>query len=135
MTTRLSDLTTLRVGGPARELVVAEDEAALVDAVRTADLAGTPVLVLAGGSNVLVGDDGFDGTVVLVRSTGVRTESDSCGGAWVSVAAGESWDGLVARAVRDLMMGLVQAFPAERGRLEVAKMLVMGAAQPQFGVK
>jgi len=41
----------------------------------------------------------------------------------------------VARAVRDLIMGLVQAFPAERGRLEVAKMLVLGAGQPQFGVK
>ncbi len=106
MTTRLSDLTTLRVGGPARELVVAEDETALVDAVRTADAAGTPVLVLAGGSNVLVGDDGFDGTVVLVRSTGVRTESDTCGGAWVSVAAGESWDGLVARAVREGWNGI-----------------------------
>ncbi len=44
-------------------------------------------------------------------------------------------DNPVARAVRDLIMGLVQAFPAERGRLEVAKMLVLGAGQPQFGVK
>jgi alkylation response protein AidB-like acyl-CoA dehydrogenase len=41
----------------------------------------------------------------------------------------------IARAVRDIVMGLVQAFPAERGRLEVAKMLVLGAGQPQFGVK
>ena len=42
--------------------------------------------------------------------------------------------GPIARAIRDLSMGLVQAFPAERGRLEAAKMVVTGQAQNQFGV-
>lgn len=106
MTTRLADLTTLRVGGPARDLVVADDEAALVAAVRDADATGTPALLVAGGSNLLVADDPVEQTVVLVRTRGVVVEADSCGGAWVTAAAGETWDGLVARAVAEGWSGI-----------------------------
>jgi UDP-N-acetylmuramate dehydrogenase len=95
----LSALTTLRLGGPACELVEARDEQALVEAVATADAEGRPVLVVAGGSNVVVADEGLPGRVVLVRTSGVHVESDLCGGAMVRVAAGEDWDRLVARAV------------------------------------
>lgn len=106
MTTRLADLTTLRVGGPARDLVVADDEAALVAAVRDADATGTPALLVAGGSNLLVADDPLEQTVVLVRTRGVVVEADSCGGAWVTAAAGETWDALVARAVAEGWSGI-----------------------------
>ena len=57
----LAPCTTLRLGGPARPLVEATTEAELVEAVRGADAAGEPVLVLAGGSNVVIADAGFDG--------------------------------------------------------------------------
>src|SRR3954470_14035369 len=67
---RLADLTTLRVGGPARRIVTATTGAELVEAVTAADAAGEPVLVLGGGSNVLVADEGFPGTVVRLRSRG-----------------------------------------------------------------
>ena len=97
----LADLTTLRLGGPARELVRAGTEDALLDAVRTADAAGTPLLLVAGGSNLVVADDGFDGTVVRIATRGVAVEQDTCGGAVVTVAAGEPWDPFVARAVGD----------------------------------
>lgn len=43
--------------------------------------------------------------------------------------------GVVARGLRDLSMGLVQAFPAEKGRLEAASLLVSGAESTQFGAK
>jgi UDP-N-acetylmuramate dehydrogenase len=102
----LAELTTLRVGGPARRVVVAEDEATLVEAVRTADDSGVPALVVAGGSNLVVGDDGYPGTVVLVRTRGITTEADTCGGAWVTAAAGEPWDALVARAVAERWAGI-----------------------------
>ena len=101
----LADHTTLRVGGPAREFVSAETEADLVEAVREADEAGRPVLVLGGGSNLLVDDAGFDGRVVAVRTTGVRADADACGGAVVRVAAGESWDALVERSVEEGWIG------------------------------
>lgn len=97
----LSDHTTLRVGGPARVWLEPETEADLVDAVRSADEAGEPVLVLGGGSNVVVADAGFDGTVVHTgRLRGIRSEDvAACSGAFVEVAAGEPWDGFVAATV------------------------------------
>jgi UDP-N-acetylmuramate dehydrogenase len=99
---RLADHTTLRLGGPARTWVRATTEQALVDAVRRADEAAEPVLVLAGGSNLVVADEGFAGTVVEVATTGITSDladdEPSCGGAVVRVAAGESWDTFVATA-------------------------------------
>ena len=102
----LADHTTLRLGGPAREVVHARTEQELLDAVRTADESGTPLLLVAGGSNLVVGDAGFDGTVVLVETSGVEPVQDSCGGAVVTVAAGESWDAFVERAVQEGWIGV-----------------------------
>ncbi len=96
----LSGLTTLRLGGPARRLVTVASERELIDAVRGADAAGEGLLVLGGGSNVVVGDDGFPGTVVRIATRGIRVESDDdCSGATVAVAAGEPWDDVVGHAV------------------------------------
>lgn len=98
----LSEHTTLRLGGPAARWVRATTEAELVDAVSAADAAGEPLLVLGGGSNLVVADAGFPGTVVEVATRGVETDDTgdaSCGGAMVTVAAGETWDDLVALAV------------------------------------
>ena len=103
---RLSDRTTLRLGGPAADWVRATTEQELVDAVSEADRSGRPVLLLGGGSNLVVADDGFDGLVVEIATTGVEVEGDSCGGAMVTVAAGESWDALVARAVDNGWIGI-----------------------------
>ena len=80
----------------------ATTEAELIEAVSAADAAGEPVLVLAGGSNLVVGDDGFAGTVVEVGTRGITTDVEddiSCGGVLVTAAAGEAWDDLVALAV------------------------------------
>lgn len=102
----LAPLTTLRLGGPARRLVVVEQEDELVEAVAGADRLGEPVLVLGGGSNVVIGDEGFDGTVVLVSTRGVEADVSDCAGATVRVAAGEPWDELVARSVAAEWVGL-----------------------------
>jgi UDP-N-acetylmuramate dehydrogenase len=92
--------TTMRVGGPATRMVVVETPDELVDAVREVDDADEPLLVMGGGSNLVVSDAGFDGTVVKVATRGVDVDSlDQCGGANVTVAAGEDWDGFVALAV------------------------------------
>jgi UDP-N-acetylmuramate dehydrogenase len=103
----LAGLTTMRVGGPAARLVTAETTDELVDAVREVDDADEPLLVLSGGSNLVVADAGFPGTVVRVATSGVSVESaDLCGGVMVRVAAGEDWDGLVARAVAEGWSGV-----------------------------
>jgi UDP-N-acetylmuramate dehydrogenase len=103
----LAPLTTLRVGGPARALVTVTSEAELVAAVRDADASGSPLLVLGGGSNLLVADAGFDGTVVQVATRGVRLlQRDWCGGVMLQVAAGEPWDDLVAHTVEQGWAGI-----------------------------
>jgi UDP-N-acetylmuramate dehydrogenase len=91
----LADLTTLRLGGPADRLVEARTEAELVEAVR----AGA-ALVLAGGSNVVIADEGVPGTVVLVRTRGIERDGER-----LTVAAGEDWDPVVARCVADGLQG------------------------------
>jgi UDP-N-acetylmuramate dehydrogenase len=68
----LADHTTLHLGGPARRFVRAGTEADLIDAVRAADAAGEPLLILGGGSNLVVADRGFDGTVIQVATTGMH---------------------------------------------------------------
>ena len=98
---RLADLTTLRLGGPARRLVAATTEDEVVACVREADAAGEPLLVLAGGSNVVVADEGFPGTVVHVLTSGDERDGDT-----LTVQAGEPWDPLVERAVRDGLAGI-----------------------------
>ena len=101
----IAPLTTLRLGGPARRLVEAATQEELVAIVRACDAAGEPVLVLAGGSNVVVADEGFDGTVVLVRTGGARRRRVG-ERALVTVQAGESWDDLVAAVVDDGLAGI-----------------------------
>jgi len=102
----LSELTTLRLGGPPRRLVDATTEDDLVAHVREADDAGEPVLVLAGGSNVVVADDGFSGTVVRVLTRGVEESLRSDGRVWLDVAAGEEWDALVTACVEHGLAGV-----------------------------
>lgn len=115
MSPALKDHTTLRLGGPAREWVTATSEQELVEAVGDADSRGVPVLVLGGGSNLVVADAGFDGRVVEVATTGISPDVDdcddgvgggACGGVMVRVAAGEVWDDLVATAVDKGWVGI-----------------------------
>lgn len=103
----IAPLTTMRVGGPAARLVTVETTDELVDAVREVDDADEPLLVVSGGSNLVVADEGFPGTVVHVATRGVQIESrDACSGATVRVAAGEPWDELVCRAVGEGWSGI-----------------------------
>ena len=111
----LRDHTTFRLGGPAQHFYAVDSEADFVSAVQRADEAGTAVLVLGGGSNLVVADDGFAGVVVAVATRGIAADlSDcdptsygaTCGGVSVTVAAGEPWDDFVARCVREGWVGV-----------------------------
>jgi UDP-N-acetylmuramate dehydrogenase len=90
----LAPLTTLRLGGPAAKVVEAHSDEEVVEAVRACDRAGEPVLILAGGSNVVIADEGFAGTVVRVLTRGIDRD-----GTALDVAAGEPWDDVVAGSV------------------------------------
>jgi UDP-N-acetylmuramate dehydrogenase len=106
----LSAHTTLGLGGPANRLAEAGTQEQIVTAVREADAAGEPVLVLGGGSNLVVADAGFAGTVVRIASQGISiSRNETVGGqpaVVMSVAAGEPWDRLVSRSVAEGLAGL-----------------------------
>src|SRR6266436_1968586 len=105
----LSQYTTLGLGGPAKSFVTATTDDELIAAVRAADAAGDPVLVLGGGSNLVIADEGFPGTVVHVATRGVTYDRDrdrDRDGVEVAVAAGENWDDVAAATVADGLAGL-----------------------------
>ncbi|WP_026877523.1 UDP-N-acetylmuramate dehydrogenase [Jiangella gansuensis] len=131
----LAALTTLRLGGPAKRVVEATTEDELVAAVRDADERGEPVLLVGGGSNLVVADSGFDGTVVRVATRGVEADTSAscdsgalaaCGGILVSAAAGESWDDLVAYAVDQEWSG-IEALSGIPGLVGATPMQNVGA--------
>ncbi|WP_172191419.1 UDP-N-acetylmuramate dehydrogenase [Actinomyces faecalis] len=98
--TTLAELTTMRVGGPVGEYVEATTEAEMIDAVRQADDAGRPLLVIGGGSNIVASDAGFDGLVLRDSRQEVSLLADDrCGGVEISATAGTTWDDLVRQAV------------------------------------
>jgi UDP-N-acetylmuramate dehydrogenase len=97
----LAALTTLRLGGPARDLVTVTDDAQIPELVRDTG----PVLVLAGGSNVVISDEGFAGTVLLLRTRGFRPVPEA-DGVNLTLAAGEPWDDVVARTVAEGWSGI-----------------------------
>ncbi|HEX4249897.1 MAG TPA: UDP-N-acetylmuramate dehydrogenase [Pseudonocardia sp.] len=117
----LAELTTLRLGGPAQRLVRAGSTEAVVDAVRAADADGEPLLVLGGGSNLVVADAGVPGTTVWVASAGRSVERTPDGGGLLTVAAGEDWDGVVAGSLADGLGGLecLSGIPGRAGAVPV----------------
>ena len=94
----LGPLTTLKLGGRARRMALVGEEEEVVEALRDAEAKGEQVLVLGGGSNVVIADAGFDGLVLRIASRGVRMELED-GGVRVEAAAGEDWEPLVQRCV------------------------------------
>ena len=101
----LAPLTTLELGGEARHLVDAADEAAIVEALAWAEARGLPVLILGGGSNVVIADRGWDGLVIRIATRGRRFE-EAGGVVTLTAAAGEPWDDVVADAVARSLAGL-----------------------------
>lgn len=91
----LSELTTLHVGGPAKATVFATTEAELISTLTACDATGEPLLIVGGGSNIVVSDEGFDGTVIVIRTEGNSYEIDACSGGTLQVAAGVDWDEFV----------------------------------------
>ncbi|MHB9859773.1 UDP-N-acetylmuramate dehydrogenase [Streptomyces sp. YIM S03343] len=97
----LAPLTTFRLGGPATRLVTATSDAEVIDAVREADDSGTPLLIIGGGSNLVIADKGFAGTALVVATKGFALD-----GTRLELAAGEVWTDAVTRTVEAGLAGI-----------------------------
>ena len=102
--TEFRELTTLRVGGPAATLIEAADRDALIAGALRAWGEPEDWMVLGGGSNLVVSDDGFDGNVLRVANRGIDRATD--GVPRIRVEAGEPWDAVVAFAVDNGLAGI-----------------------------
>jgi UDP-N-acetylmuramate dehydrogenase len=96
-----AELTTMRVGGPIEQLLVATTTEHALDLLRSSDSAGTPLLVMGGGSNLVVGDVGWHGAVVKMASPELTVDGER-----VTAAAGVDWDHVVSVTVADGLAGL-----------------------------
>jgi UDP-N-acetylmuramate dehydrogenase len=102
--TELSQFTSLRVGGPAKKVVQVSTESEIIAAIEEAG--DSPVLILGGGTNLLISDKGFDGTVIRISNNSVQAEVDACSGATLTIGAGEDWDTFVKTTIDRGFAGL-----------------------------
>lgn len=100
----LRDYTSLRVGGPAKKFVEVGTETEIIAAIEAAG--DTPILIIGGGTNILVADTGFEGTVIRITSHSIQSEIDACSGATLTIGAGENWDEFVATTLERGFAGL-----------------------------
>jgi UDP-N-acetylmuramate dehydrogenase len=123
----LSRLTTLRTGGAPERMIDAHTTDELVAALRDVWASGDEWLVLGGGSNLFVGDDPFEGTVVRVLTSGIeRMPSPIPGRARIRVQAGHDWDAVVAYAVAEGLGG-IEAMSGIPGTVGAAPVQNIGA--------
>jgi UDP-N-acetylmuramate dehydrogenase len=100
----LSKYTSLRVGGPAKKIIHVSTEAEIISAIQ--DSEGSPVLIMGGGTNVLIADSGFDGTVIHISNDSIQSEVDACSGATLTIGAGQNWDEFVKTTIDRGLAGL-----------------------------
>ena len=123
----LSERTTLHLGGPAARFTEAASQEALVAAVRQADAEAEPLLVLGGGSNLVVADEGFPGVVVLAAGQGLEFAPDGESIA-VTVAAGHDWDDFVLRCLAEGLSGVecLSGIPGRAGATPIQNVNAYG---------
>jgi len=102
----LKDLTTMKVGGPARFFVEIEKVEQLQDALRLAEDKKLALLILGGGSNIVVSDKGFDGLVIFIKILGWKIIAEDGKSVLIKVGAGEIWDEVVDRAIKHGWWGI-----------------------------
>lgn len=123
----LAQLTTLRTGGAPERMVDAHTTEELIGALREGWGEGQPLLVLGGGSNLFVGDEPFEGTVVRVLTRGIeRLPSPRPGYVRLRVQAGHDWDQLVEYAVAEGLAG-IEAMSGIPGTVGAAPVQNIGA--------
>lgn len=125
----LSALTTMRVGGPAEEILTAHTREELTEQAIALWGRGDDWLLLGGGSNTVIADEGYPGPVLLVRTTGVALVEDPelpAGAVRLRIEAGHDWDALVAECVERGWAG-IEALSGIPGLVGAAPVQNIGA--------
>jgi UDP-N-acetylmuramate dehydrogenase len=128
----LSKYTSLRVGGPAKKLVHVSTEAEIITAIQESE--GSPVLIMGGGTNVLIADTGFDGTVIHISNDSIQAEMDACSGATLTIGAGQNWDEFVQTTIDRGLAGLetLSGIPGSVGAAPIQNIGAYGHELSEF---
>jgi UDP-N-acetylmuramate dehydrogenase len=128
----LRDYTSLRVGGPAKKFVEVGTESEIIAAIEAAG--DSPILIIGGGTNILVADSGFEGTVIRITSHSMKSEVDACSGATLTIGAGENWDGFVALTLERGFAGLetLSGIPGSVGAAPIQNIGAYGHEVSEF---
>ena len=128
----LRDYTSLRVGGPAKKFVEVGTESEIIAAIEAAG--DSPILIIGGGTNILVADSGFEGTVIRITSHSMKSEVDACSGATLTIGAGENWDAFVALTLERGFAGLetLSGIPGSIGAAPIQNIGAYGHEVSEF---
>lgn len=125
----LSSYSTMRLGGPARYLADITDKFDIAKAITWADERHIPIVMVGGGSNIIWGDGGFPGLVLVNKIAGFETQQFDAETTYVTVGGGENWDGVVERTVGQGLAGieLLSRIPGTAGAAPVQNIGAYGA--------
>jgi UDP-N-acetylmuramate dehydrogenase len=128
----LSKYTSLRVGGPAKKIVHVSTEAEIITAIQESE--GSPILIMGGGTNVLIADTGFDGTVIHISNDSIQAEMDACSGATLTIGAGQNWDEFVQTTIDRGLAGLetLSGIPGSVGAAPIQNIGAYGHELSEF---
>ena len=128
----LRDYTSLRVGGPAKKFVEVGTEAEIIAAIETAG--DSPILIIGSGTNILVSDTGFAGTVIRIVNHSLQAEVDACSGATLTIGAGENWDDFVKTTLERGFAGLetLSGIPGSVGAAPIQNIGAYGHEVSEF---
>ena len=130
--TEFRDLTSLRVGGPAKKFVEVATETEIIAAIEAA--ADSPILIMGDGTNMLVSDQGFEGVVIRISNHALAAEVDACSGATLTIGAGENWDEFVATTIERGFAGLetLSGIPGSVGAAPIQNIGAYGHEVSEF---
>lgn len=129
----LAPYTTFKIGGPARFFCVVKNINDVKQAVEFSKKNNAKILIIGGGSNMLVADVGFPGLVVLNELMGVEIVEDTESSVTWKIAAGESWDSIVKRSVDQSLWGIenLSHIPGKMGAFAVQNVGAYGQEASQ----
>jgi len=130
--TEFRDLTSLRVGGPAKKFVEVATESEIIAAIEAAG--DSPILIMGDGTNMLVSDQGFEGVVIRISNHALAAEVDACSGATLTIGAGENWDEFVATTIERGFAGLetLSGIPGSVGAAPIQNIGAYGHEVSEF---
>ncbi len=117
----LGQYSTMKLGGMAKYLVIADSLKTLIEASEFAESKKIPLIVIGEGSNTIWRDEGFNGLVIVNKIKGFRQTLENDSGCCIDIGAGEEWDKIVEKSVELKLTGIecLSLIPGTAGAMPV----------------